>query len=190
MRYGKLEDGRLIYAERTYKTDDGRTIINFDLDEALMKEFGYKPVYTVDLPDNDRHYTITYKETKTKITEILTYTETEEEYEQRTLTERRQRLDQLTLTPSDVERALYKAKQMDFEDLKDLIHQQLPNIDTKALAIEFRASSFYRGAEASGMRLFDVVGAILGYTSEDMDYLFEHKELPETDEDLNEDLAE
>lgn len=91
----------------------------------------------------------------------------------------RQRLDSLTLTPADVERALYKAKQMDFEDLKAMIVEQIPTIDIKALSIEFRAKDFYRGAMANGMRLFDVVGALLGYSSEDMDYLFENKELPE-----------
>ena len=90
----------------------------------------------------------------------------------------RQRLDALTLTPADVERALYKEKQMDFEDLKALIAQQLPMVDIKGLSIEFRAKDFYRGAVANGMRLFDVVGHLLGYTPEDMDYLFEHKELP------------
>lgn len=90
----------------------------------------------------------------------------------------RQRLDSLTLTPADVERALYKEKQMDFEDLKALITQQLPQIDTKALSIEFRAKDFFRGAMYGDMRLFDVVGALLGYTPADMDYLFEHKELP------------
>lgn len=90
----------------------------------------------------------------------------------------RQRLDSLTLTPADVERALYKEKQMDFEDLKALIAQQLPQIDTKALSIEFRAKDFFRGAMYGNMRLFDVVGALLGYTPADMDYLFEHKELP------------
>lgn len=91
----------------------------------------------------------------------------------------RQRLDSLTLTPADVERALYKAKGMDFEDLKALIAEQIPTIDIKALAIEFRAKDFYRGAVANGMRLFDIVGALLGYSSEDMDYLFEHKQLPD-----------
>lgn len=91
----------------------------------------------------------------------------------------RQRLDSLTLTPADVERALYKAKSMDFEDLKALIAEQIPTIDIKALAIEFRAKDFYRGAVANGMRLFDIVGALLGYSSKDMDYLFEHKQLPE-----------
>lgn len=90
----------------------------------------------------------------------------------------RQRLDSLTLTPADVERALYKAKGMDFEDLKILISQRLPNVDIKGLAIEFRAKDFYRGATANGIRLFDVVGQLLGYDTSDMDYLFITKELP------------
>ena len=90
----------------------------------------------------------------------------------------RQRIDALTLTPSDVERALYASKGMDFDDLKALIAEKIPQIDMKALAIEFRAKDFYRGAMAGDIRLFDVVGALLGYTSEDMDYLFEHKQLP------------
>jgi hypothetical protein len=90
----------------------------------------------------------------------------------------RQRLDALTLTPADVERALYKEKQMDFEDLKALIAEQAPQIDMKALAIEFRANNFYRGVVVNGMRLIDTVGALLGYTPQDMDYLFTYKELP------------
>ena len=90
----------------------------------------------------------------------------------------RERLDALTLTPADVERALYAAKGMDFDDLKALITEKMPQIDMKALAIEFRARDFYRGAMAGEIRLFDVVGALIGYTSEDMDYLFEHKQLP------------
>lgn len=106
--------------------------------------------------------------------EIVLNPNWEEEEAQR----ERQRLDALTLTPADVERALYRAKGMDFEDLKALIAQQIPSIDIKGLAIEFRAKDFYRGAEANGMRLFDVVGQLLGYTPQDMDYLFEHKELP------------
>jgi len=88
----------------------------------------------------------------------------------------RQRLDSLTLTPADVERALYKAKGMDFEDLKALIVQALPSVDIKALSIEFRAKDFYRGAEAGGMRLFDVVGALLNITSEQLDKFFETKD--------------
>ena len=100
------------------------------------------------------------------------------DYEEKQKQKERQRLDALTLTPADVERALYKAKKMDFEDLKALIAEQIPTIDIKELSIEFRAKDFYRGATAGGIRLFDVVGALLGYSSEDMDYLFINKVLP------------
>lgn len=93
-------------------------------------------------------------------------------------------LDALTLTPADVERALYKAKGMDFEDLKALIVQALPTVDIKALSIEFRAKDFYRGAMANGVRLFDVVGQLLGYTASDMDTLFLTKNLPLNEEEV------
>lgn len=107
----------------------------------------------------------------------------DEEWEEEQRRKERLRLDSLTLTPADVERALYKAEDMDFSDLQTFIAQRLPQIDTKALAIEFRAKDFYRGAEANGVRLFDTIGALLGYKiPEDMDYLFEHKELPEKPE--------
>ena len=108
----------------------------------------------------------------------------DEAWEERERQRERARLDALTLTPADVERALYKAKKMDFNDLKALIAEQLPQVDIKGLAIEFRARDFYRGAEANGMRLFDVVGALLGYTPNDMDYLFENKELPESEPNI------
>lgn len=93
----------------------------------------------------------------------------------------RERLDALILTPSDVERALYYSElQMDFEDLKALIKEKAPQIDLKGLAIEFRANNFYRGAvDKDGNRIIDMVGMLLGYTSDDMDYLFVNKKLPE-----------
>ena len=108
------------------------------------------------------------------------------DYEEKQAAKRRQELDALTLTPADVERALYRAKGMDFEDLKALIAQRMPNIDIKGLAIEFRAKDFYRGAEAAGVRLFDAVGQLLGYSPEAMDYLFLNKELPVPEEEVEE----
>lgn len=124
-------------------------------------------VYNAYVEDNDR-----YIWNGEEIIENSDYEEIKRQKE-------RQRLDALTLTPADVERALYKAKGMDFEDLKALIAQQIPSIDIKGLAIEFRAKDFYRGAEANGLRLFDVVGQLLGYSPSDMDYLFKYKSLPE-----------
>ena len=100
------------------------------------------------------------------------------EWEEKQRQKERERLDALTLTPSDVERALYKAKGMDFDDLKALIQREIPTLDMKQLAIEFRANNFYRGVEINGIRLIDAVGALLNYTPSDMDTLFLTKELP------------
>lgn len=100
-------------------------------------------------------------------------------YEKEKEEQERARKDQKTLTSVDVERALYKAKGIDFEDLKELILTSDTGIDSKALAIEFRAKDFYRGVMFGNGRLFDIVGTLLGYTPDDIDYLFEYKELPE-----------
>lgn len=88
----------------------------------------------------------------------------------------KERIDNLFLTPSDVERALYKAKGMDFEDLKALIGQSAPQLDMKALAIEFRANNFYRGVMVNGIRLIDTVGQLLNISSEQLDRFFETKD--------------
>lgn len=135
----------------------------------------YTDVQRMDfIVENNHNHGYEIKETETEL-QAWGYTEEERQEQER------ERLDRLTLTPADVERALYKAKSMDFEDLKALIAEKIPTIDLKALAIEFRAKDFYRGAEAGGMRLFDVVGQLLGYSSDDMDYLFKNKELPDNE---------
>lgn len=92
-----------------YTTTEGQTICNFNLSEELMLEYGYKPLEVAER-EAGKEYTVTYKELKTKIKEIP-----EEEIA------RRERLDQLCLTPSDVKRALYYGLGMDFDDLKALI---------------------------------------------------------------------
>lgn len=117
-------------------------------------------------------YYICYKENYTDGT-------INENLEQEKAQAERLAMDARTLTPSDVERALYKASGMDFEDLKTLIQEKAPLMDIKAVSIELRANLFYRGATLSdGTRLIDAIGALMGYTSDDMDYLFINKELP------------
>lgn len=97
----------------------------------------------------------------------------------------RERISMLSLTSADVERAIYKAKGMDFDDVIAAVEAAneaaaisedgtTSAIDIKALKIELKANNFYRGNP-----YIDAVGAILGYTSEEIDYLFENKELPE-----------
>lgn len=85
----------------------------------------------------------------------------------------RKRLDMLYMTGADVERAIYKVKGMDFDDILKMV-AEVPTIDVKALGIEFRANNFYRGNP-----YISQVGALLGFTSDQMDKFFETKDYKE-----------
>ena len=88
---------------------------------------------------------------------------TEEEKSQK----EKERIAMLSLTKREVFLALYKAKGITPEQIKAQI------TDTEAL-IEFEyANEYYRGNP-----LIDLIGAKLGYSSDDLDYLFKNKELP------------
>ena len=88
--------------------------------------------------------------------------------EQKTL-EEEQRIAMLSLTGADVERGIYKAKGMDFEDIIALVTQLQPiGLDIKALKIELKANNFYRGNP-----YVDAVGSLLGFSKEQLDKFFE-----------------
>jgi hypothetical protein len=79
----------------------------------------------------------------------------------------RDRLNQLSLTKREVFLALYNDKGITPEQLKSQIQ------NPQAL-IEFEyATDYYRGNP-----LIDTIGQMLGYTTEQLDYLFENGELP------------
>lgn len=84
------------------------------------------------------------------------------------------RIALLNLTAADVERGLYKAKGIDFEDIiaqleaMPLAEGQEPLVDIKALKIELKANNFYRGNP-----YIDAVGTILGFTKEQLDKFFD-----------------
>lgn len=85
-----------------------------------------------------------------------------------------QRKAMLNLTAADVERAIYKAKGLDFDDVITMVQAQPlsetgePAIDIKALKIELRANNFYRGNP-----YIDQVGTLLGFSSKQLDDFFE-----------------
>ena len=88
--------------------------------------------------------------------------------------EEQQRISILSLTGADVERGIYKAKGMDFEDiiaevetLKQVQGDSF-NIDIKALKIELKANNFYRGNP-----YVDAVGTLLGFSKTQLDEFFE-----------------
>lgn len=87
--------------------------------------------------------------------------------------EEAQRIAMLNLTAADVERAIYKAKGLDFDDILTLVEAQplaedgTPQIDIKALKIELKANNFYRGNP-----YINQVGTLLGLTSQQLDEFF------------------
>lgn len=103
-----------------------------------------------------------YKIKETEISlEAWDYTEEEKEEFQR------EKIMRLSLTKREVFLALFKAKGITPEMVRNTI------TDTEAL-IEFDyATEYYRFNP-----LINKIGAILGYTPEDLDYLFINKELP------------
>ena len=95
---------------------------------------------------------------------------TDEQKEQ----EERERIAKRFLTGADVERGIYQAKGMDFEDIVEMVEtmqfaqaSQVEGIDVKALKIELKANNFYRGNP-----YVSAIGALLGFTDEQLDLFF------------------
>ena len=91
------------------------------------------------------------------------------EYEAKQAQIEAERVAMLSLTGADVERGIYKAKGMDFDDIIAYVTQLQPQgLDIKALKIELKANNFYRGNP-----YVDAVGSLLGFTKEQLDAFFE-----------------
>lgn len=94
-----------------------------------------------------------------------------EEYKAEQAQKEREELDKLSLTRCEVFLALYKDKGITPEQLKAQI------TDPQAL-IEFEyANDYFRGNP-----LINQIGEKLGYTTEELDYLFQNGELPVKEE--------
>lgn len=86
----------------------------------------------------------------------------------------RERINMLSLTKREVFLALYRDKNITPLQLRE-------RITDKEAQIEFDyAEKYYRGNP-----LIDIIGMLLGYTSEQLDYLFEHAEFPPSDSNIN-----
>ena len=93
----------------------------------------------------------------------------DEAWEEKQALKELERIAKLFLTGADVERGIYQAKGMDFDDIIALVEQLQPEgLDIKALKIELKANNFYRGNP-----YVDAVGALLGFTSEQLNKFFE-----------------
>ena len=128
-----------------------------------------KVKYYVEQPLNPSIYNVdSWEETNEEyILDGEEYVLKNEEWEERQAKKEKERIAKLSLTKREVFLALYKAKGL----TPEMIRSQIT--DTEAL-IEFDyATEYFRFNP-----LIDKIGLMLGYSSEDIDYLFEHKELP------------
>jgi hypothetical protein len=83
--------------------------------------------------------------------------------------EKREIYSMMFLTGADVERGIYQAKGMDFDDILAFVMANPPQgLDVKALRIELKANHFYRGNP-----YVEAVGGLLGFTSSQLDKFFE-----------------
>lgn len=83
--------------------------------------------------------------------------------------EERNRKDMLALTRCDVLKALYQAKGITPNDIKALLKDNVEAL----IELEY-AQNFYRGHP-----MIKSIGEQLGFTSDDLDYLFENKKFKE-----------
>ncbi|MBQ9150218.1 hypothetical protein IJX73_04735 [bacterium] len=80
----------------------------------------------------------------------------------------KERIAKLFLTGADVERGIYQAKGMDFDDIIAFVSANPPeNLDIKALKIELKANHFYRGNP-----YVSTIGQLLGFSEEQLDEFF------------------
>lgn len=80
-----------------------------------------------------------------------------------------ERIAKLYLTGADVERGIYQAKGMVFDDILAFVTANPPEgLDVKALKIELKANHFYRGNP-----YVSAIGALLGFTEEQLNKFFE-----------------
>lgn len=127
---------------------------------------------------------ILVKDTKEELLEALkfivydTIEETQEKYilyngkyllANQVAQEKRNRKDMLALTRCDVLKALYQAKGITPNDIKALLKDNVEAL----IELEY-AQNFYRGHP-----MIKSIGEQLGFTSDDLDYLFENKKFKE-----------
>ena len=94
----------------------------------------------------------------------------DEDWEAKQAQKERERIALLNMTGADVERAIYKVKGIDFDDILAMVKDN-PAIDEKTLKIEFKANNFFRGNP-----YISQVGLLLGFTEGMLDKFFDTRD--------------
>lgn len=135
-------------------------IVLYDKDRTkLQNTLSFMPQY--------KHLTIHQTDKEIVNYEGSFYFTDNEEYVEKVKQAEAERIAKLSLTKREVFLAIYNDKQITPEQIRAQITDQ-------AALIEFDyAEKYYRGNP-----LIDILGVALGYTKEQLDYLFGNKELP------------
>lgn len=164
------------YRKNFYKVDESFNVREI---ETIGEQEGF---YVVDRSTGEE---IKQTPDKFKIVDDEIVKKSDDEYKEEMAQKERQRLDLLSLTKADVLLALYQDKGLTPDDIKAMLKDNVPAL------IKFDyASAYYRGDD-----VVNALGLALGYTKEEMDYLFENKKFPEkpvepadTDSDSDNDM--
>lgn len=147
------------YRKNFYKVDESFNVREI---ETIGEQEGF---YVVDKAVGDA---IKQNPDKFKIVDDEIVKKSDEEYEQDQEQREQLRIAGLNLTKADVLLALYQDKGLTPDDIKSMLKDNVPAL------IKFDyASAYYRGDD-----VVNALGLALGYTKEEMDYLFENKAFP------------
>ena len=154
-----------------YIQENGKVLLADESQYKLIDTIKFMPQYQgLDILQTDKNIVLYNGEF---------YFEDDPEYIAKKEQEERERIAKLSLTKREVFLALYKAKGITPEMVRARI------TDTEAL-IEFDyATEYFRFNP-----LINQIGAMLGFTPEQIDYLFEYKELPVVQEEVVEESEE
>ena len=167
------DDGNPIYksVEVTREVQETETIVEivkqpkYDEDgNPVLDENGEQVLEDVEVEKEIPKYRTEYVTHAGYNLQAWGYTEEERAQQEQ------ERIAMLNMTGADVERAIYKVKGIDFDDILAMVKDN-PAIDEKALKIEFKANNFFRGNP-----YIEQVGALLGFTSKMLDKFFETKD--------------
>lgn len=177
-KYVKLKENNILeYAPKNYVTEDGTTIINFTNDEDIMLQYGYKKFIEAE-KDPTHIYIITYNETAKQIREIATInTEAEARREEERQQAEQERINQLHMTRGDFFEGFILATGLKPFVLRSYIEnmQGITEVEKTLFLNRFdNALDFYRGYPA-----VDMVGNLLGISSEQLTRYFETKDYHE-----------
>ena len=172
MLYYRINDDKLYdYSDFKYEEDclETEIITKAELNQSQNKVIVVDEETEIDVPDYDENGEQTGTHKETAVRKVLALNP---DFEQEQAQKEKERIAKLKLTKREVFLALYNAQEI----TPDAVRAQITDIPA---LIEFDyATEYYRGNP-----LIDTIGGMLGYTSEDLDYLFVNKKFPQKEEE-------